>query len=298
MTVSTGDGVVSGQIVGAYGRHYLVDAAELGMVECVTRGRRHDYACGDQVHLRIASNRQGVIEALLPRHNLLQRADRHHSKLLAANATQVIALVAAEPSFSQEILTRIACAASATGLRLQIVLNKADLQQAADAARQQLAPLLHAGYALTVMSAKQDIAALLPLLEGQTSVLVGQSGMGKSTLINALIPDAQARVGEISSFLDSGRHTTTRSFLYRLNAHSAIIDTPGLQHFGLAHLDALDIQRSFPEVAPLLGHCRFNDCRHRSEPGCAITEAVTRGEVAAERVKMMQRILAAEGHRL
>ena len=125
--------------------------------------------------------------------------------------------------------------------------------------------------------AKRDVLPLRSHLAGHTSVLVGQSGMGKSTIINALLPDAGAAVSDISLALDSGRHTTTHARLYHLDADAALIDSPGMQEFGLMHLSTDDLQHAFVEFRPLLGQCRFNDCRHRGEPSCAIDAGVTRG---------------------
>ncbi len=137
------------------------------------------------------------------------------------------------------------------------------------------------------LSARQDVGALLPWLAGQVSVLVGQSGMGKSTLVNALIPDAAAATREISTALDSGKHTTTHARLYPLSdkpGAGALIDSPGLQEFGLAHLTRGEIELGFAEFQGHLGQCRFRDCRHANEPDCALKAAVARGEIAAQRL--------------
>ena len=133
-------------------------------------------------------------------------------------------------------------------------------------------------------------------LAGHTSVLVGQSGMGKSTIINALLPDAGAAVSDISLALDSGRHTTTHARLYHLDADTALIDSPGMQEFGLMHLSADDLQRAFVEFEPLLGQCRFNDCRHRGEPSCAIDAAVARGEIDPRRLESYRKVLVELEH--
>jgi len=123
-------------------------------------------------------------------------------------------------------------------------------------------------------------------------VLVGQSGMGKSTLINALLPDAQAATREISTVLDSGKHTTTHAKLYRLNDSSELIDCPGVQAFGLHHLTLGGIEQGFVEFAPYLGQCRFRDCNHLHEPGCALLTAVANGEINARRLELFQQIAA------
>ena len=141
------------------------------------------------------------------------------------------------------------------------------------------------------LAAKIDIAPLRAALAGHTSVLVGQSGMGKSTIINRLLPDAAARVGELSEALGSGRHTTTHARLYHLDANSSIIDSPGLQEFGLQHVNPVELAHCYVEFRPQLGRCKFNDCRHMSEPGCAIIALMESGVIAAARVESYRELL-------
>ena len=267
---------------------------------------------------------QGVIERIMPRRSLLYRSDAYREKLIAANVTQIIVVVAAEPSFSDELLARCLVAAFDQKLEALIVLNKCDLSAAADAARKRLAPYLAIGCRVLELSATQDASALRPFLRGHTSVLVGQSGMGKSTLINALLPDAQAVTREISAVLDSGKHTTTHARMYRIDEGAAatrhleaadcesssrtplqhqeasphrvgasnLIDCPGVQAFGLHHLSFGAIEQGFVEFAPYLGKCRFHDCRHVQEPGCALRDAVSRGKIDARRLELFQQIAA------
>ena len=166
------------------------------------------------------------------------------------------------------------------GIAPLIVLNKNDLPQAA-AAWDALAVYRALGYRVERISARHDIAPLAALLDGHTSVLVGQSGMGKSTLVNKLVPEAMMRVAETSAALDSGKHTTTGARLLHIDSRSHLIDSPGLQSFGLHHLSAVDLVHAFIEFRPWLSQCRFRDCTHRGEPDCAISRAHADGRIAA-----------------
>lgn len=284
-----------GTVIAAFGRHYSVELPDGELLECVPRGKKSEVACGDEVEIGRTSDTQGVIEKTLPRRSLLYRSVAHREKLIAANVTQLIVVVASEPSFNDELLARCLLAAHDQQLHTLIVLNKCDLAAQAEAARAQLAPYRAIGYRVLELSAKLDAAPLLPFLQGQRSVLVGQSGMGKSTLINALLPDAQAATREISSVLDSGKHTTTHARLYHLNADSELIDCPGVQAFGLHHLDFSDIEAGFEEFAPYRGQCRFYNCRHSHEPDCAIRQAAAEGKIDARRLKLFQDISQSVG---
>ncbi len=285
---------VRGAVIASFGRRYLVETDAGDFLECVTRGKRGGLACGDRVLAVPTAVREGVIEAVDPRRALLQRAAPHRSKLIAANATQLAVVVAGEPSFSDEVVCRALVAAEDAGMRGFLLLNKADLLDAARTARGRLAPFVAAGYPLIEVSARGDVAPLRAALAGEITVLVGQSGMGKSTLVNVLVPEANAETREISRFLDSGRHTTTHARLYRLDATTALIDCPGLQEFGLSHLDAAAIEAGFRELQGLRAGCRFGDCRHRSEPGCAVRTAADAGHVHPRRLELLLRIQAAE----
>lgn len=278
-------------MVAAHGRHYLVELADGSQIACFPRGKKSLIACGDRVAVLSTAKGQGVIEAVDPRRSLLYRSDEHREKLIAANVTQMIVVLAAVPSFYEELLIRCLAAAEHQGIRALIVLNKFDLVEEGARARAALEPYRALGYEVLPLIAKREVAPLRPHLQGHTSVLVGQSGMGKSTIVNALVPDAAAAVSDVSAALDSGRHTTTHARLYRLDPHSALIDSPGLQEFGLGHVPLRELDRTFVEFRPLLGSCRFKDCLHRGEPDCAVAAAAERGEIRERRLAVYRRLV-------
>jgi len=282
---------LDGQVVAAFGRHFEVETADGGLVSCVTRGKKGGVACGDRLRIEMTGPAQGVIKSIEPRASLLFRSDEFREKIIAANVTQIIIVVAARPSFYEDLVSRCLLAAEVAGLKVLIVLNKCDLEQETRAALGQLQLYRDLGYPLLTLSAKQDISPLRPYLQGETSVLVGQSGMGKSSIINALLPDVQAHTREISQALNSGKHTTTHARLYHLDGDSHIIDSPGLQEFGLAHVSAQDIAHAFVEFRPYLGgRCRFSNCRHLVEPGCALLDAAAAGKIDPRRLEIYRKL--------
>jgi len=274
-------GRLAGRIVAVHGRHFLVETAD-GRYDCVTRGKKGGLACGDRVEIKLTSLDAGVIEKNLPRDNLLYRSDSFHTKLLAANVDQVFIVTAAVPTPDPGLLDRCLVASEAAGIPARIVVNKTDLPETA-AWLDQLAPYAAMGYPLIQLAAKQDIQPLADWLAGKTSILVGASGVGKSTLINHLVPEAEIATREVSEALDTGKHTTTNTRLYHLPGGGALIDSPGMQEFALGHLDQDDLQDAFPEFRPLIGQCRFYNCRHLKEPNCAILAAVEDGRIQRRR---------------
>lgn len=280
-----------GLVTAVWRRQCAVRLEEGRAASCVMRGRRLAVACGDRVRVSLEASDRGVIENVEARSSLFFRSDGHREKLIAANVTQVLGIVAPDPPYDDELVQRWTIAAESARCTFVLIANKNDLPGFPSLAPR-LAAVRALGYAVLELAAKRDVAALAPVVAGRRSVLVGQSGMGKSTLINALAPGAAARTGELSAALGTGRHTTSETALYPLADSGWIVDSPGMKAFGLAHLDAQTIEHAFVELRPLLGQCRFRDCRHGAEPGCAVRDAVARGEVKPWRVALLQRLLA------
>jgi len=287
----------SATIIAAHGRHYLAESDGLKL-QCVTRGKKTNVAVGDIVHITLTSPDQGVIDRIEERKTLLYRSDQYKSKLLAANLTQLFIVVATEPGFTDDLVSRALVAAEAAGIKAHLILNKTDVIESLPRTRERVAPYAALGYPVHEVSAKrrpeETLALLKPLLAGQSSILIGQSGMGKSSLINLLIPEADIATREISAALDTGKHTTTFTRLYtlpELGPGSAIIDSPGFQEFGLYHLSEGMLERAFVEFEPYLGHCKFYNCRHLIEPQCAVLAAVEEGKIAKMRHTLYGQLL-------
>jgi ribosome biogenesis GTPase len=282
----------AGTIVAAFGRHYEVELADGRIATGYPKGKKSLLAVGDEVQL----SSDGQIMGHGERRSLLYRSDAYRQKLIAANATQLLLVVATDPSFSDMLLSRALVAAEHEGLATTIVLNKCDLVAALPAARKLLAPYIALGCRVVELSAKFDPSPLLPLLAGESSVLVGQSGMGKSTLTNALVPGAAAPTRELSTALDSGKHTTTYARRYKLPQGGTLIDSPGLQEFGLKHLSPAEIEFGFAEFRPFLGQCRFRDCRHDAEPGCAVKQGLAEGIIHPRRLDHFHQFISENRH--
>lgn len=301
-----------GLVVAAHGRHCVVETPDGQRRICHPRGKKSLAVVGDRVLWQGASagSPEGTIEQVLERRNLLYRQDEVRSKSFAANLDQVLILIAAEPAFSDGQLSRALIACEAAGITPVIALNKSDLTARFAQAWERLWPYRHVGsdgeaephYRVLPLSLTQsgdsDQQTLHALLAGKTTLLLGPSGAGKSTLVNLLVPGADVLTGELSRALGKGRHTTTTTTLYWLDSerHSALIDSPGFQSFGLHHLAATDLARYMPDIAAHAGDCRFYNCTHRHEPGCAVlaqvTNARTPGAISAQRHRVYRELFA------
>ncbi|PAU76924.1 small ribosomal subunit biogenesis GTPase RsgA [Halomonas salipaludis] len=289
-----------GRVTAHFGRSLDVEAVD-------DSGQRHRHRChmranmdglvtGDRVVWRQANDDSGVVVARGERDSVLERPDaRGQLKPVAANLDQILIVFAAEPEPHANLIDRYLVAAEATGITPVLVLNKVDLLPEHGGELRDLLDRYEAlGYPVVLASVKQQdgLDALHQRLTGRTSVFVGQSGVGKSSLIDRLLPDHALRIGALSEDSRKGTHTTTTAMLYHLPAGGELIDSPGIREFGLTHLDAEQVTVGFIEFHDYLGRCRFRDCRHREEPGCALLAAVERGDIHPQRFASYRRILA------
>ena len=269
----------SGLIVANYGRHFLVENTAGERLICHSRGKKSQGVVGDRV-LWQASQDEGTIEKIEPRRNLFYRQDEVRTKSFAANLDQVLILIAAEPEFSSSQLSRALIAAEEQHITPIIALNKSDLAEPFARAWDWLLPYRQMGYDVVPLSLKKngeaDREALLQRLTGKTTLVLGPSGAGKSTLINCLIPGALVQTGELSQALNSGKHTTTSTTWYWVDAAktTALLDSPGFQEFGLNHIDPAQLAAYMPDLKPHVAQCKFYNCSHLHEPGCGVISMV------------------------
>jgi len=283
-----------GRVVSGHGRRLLVESDDGSRVLCHTRGKKSEAVVGDRVAWQ-ASGDEGVIEAIVPRANLLYRQDEWKTKAFAANIDQLLVVVAVEPVFSESQLARALIAAAEAKIAARIVLNKRDLPSFA-IARERLRPYDAIGVEVLELALKHDAddarAQLAQLLAGRATLVLGPSGAGKSTLVNLMVADAKAQIGEISQALNTGRHTTTATQWYWIDAArtSALIDSPGFQEFGLRHIAADRLAGLMPDIGGHASECRFYNCTHRHEPGCGVLAALGRSEIAESRYRIYREI--------
>jgi ribosome biogenesis GTPase len=291
---ATGPAPQAGLVVVRHGAHLAVEDAAGDLHHCMTRSNIGHPVCGDRVVWQPTGNGGGVVTALQQRENVLSRPDfSGRDKPLAANLSLMAVVVAPQPPPSGYLVDQYLVAAELIGVRALLVAAKLDLLDTAGRA-DFLATLAHyrdIGYPVCPISIKgaPGLDALTGHLAGETAILLGQSGVGKSSLVQALLPDQDIQIGRLSQATGLGRHTTSAATCYQLSADGfdggRLIDSPGVRSFRLAGLTQAELEGGFRDLAPLLGQCRFRDCRHLDEPDCAVRTAVDTGAISQQRVE-------------
>jgi ribosome biogenesis GTPase len=294
-SASTGDSL-PGLVIVNYGKNQLVEDAAGNIYRCVARRGLPQIVCGDEVEWQLTGADAGVIETILPHRTVLLRADgNNRHRPLAANIDQVVIEAALEPALDYYLIDKYIVAAELALAAPLIIINKSDLLK--PEGRSRIDTLIDEyrsiGYTTLLTSALENtgIEAFADCLTNKTSILVGQSGVGKSSLIKRLLPDRDIATGRLSAASGLGKHTTTSTTLYHLSHGGNLIDSPGVRDFHLGKVDGMELSNGFREFQPWLEQCRFNDCRHLQEPGCAVNAAVAAGSILERRMESYRRLL-------
>jgi len=287
----------AGRIIAHLGKRIVIEDEQGQEHRCSARRNLPSLVCGDHISWHYPDPNSCIIHELKPRSSLLARPDaRGKQKIIAANIDQILIVCAPLPELNEGLLDRYLIAATLTGIKPVIVLNKTDLldKKQREHYRERLSVYQQLDYPIIYTSAHEDEAFnhLNECLHANTSILVGQSGVGKSSLLNRLLPEVNARIGEVSDATGKGRHTTTTARLYHLLDSGTLIDSPGIREFGLWNVSSEQLAQGFPEFVQRQDQCRFRDCKHRNEPGCAILMGVENKEISHSRHASYLRILA------
>ncbi|MBT5291785.1 MAG: ribosome small subunit-dependent GTPase A [Thiotrichales bacterium] len=268
-------------VITRYGQRLLVESESGDLYQCTGRQNIELSVAGDQVIFQKISNNEGVVTALLERENTLKRSQ----KLIASNVDELWLVVAIEPHYQFELIDRYLVVAENANLPINIVVNKIELSNNIQQVENDFSIYESAGYSVIYLSVKNktNIKQFKNFLNDKTHIFLGQSGVGKSSLINELIPDLNLRVNEISIKSKLGKHTTTNTTLYHIPSGGDLIDSPGIREFQLDNLTNKEILSGFKEFKPFIGQCKFRNCAHINEPNCAIKQAVESGKINHKR---------------
>jgi len=287
-----------GLVLVSHGNRGVVELDNGSQLDCLFRRSVGRPLCGDRVEISQSGDQSAVVTAIEPRRNEFVRAgSRGQKQAIAANLDQVLIVLAPVPEPSRDLVERYLVAVHSLGIHPVLVLNKAERLPQASLAREsplrRLGEYRELGYSVLLTSCKDapGIGALPPALEGRTSILVGQSGVGKSSLANALLPDLELQTGTLSRVTGKGTHTTTTTIMYTLPCGGRLIDSPGVWEYGLWTMSRSELEAGFPDFAAARESCRFNDCRHDGEPGCGVAKAVAAGEIREWRYGAYRRLL-------
>jgi ribosome biogenesis GTPase len=285
----------SGQIITHFGSSLSIENADGEIFRCTARQNLGQLVCGDKVVWQESGDHKGIVVAVQPRKSLLSKPDFNDtSKPVAANIDQIIIITASKPVLSKHLIDRYLIVGEATSIQPIIVINKSDLlnEEETEQILSSMQIYSDIGYKVLLTSVKREhgLDELASQLRDKTSILVGQSGVGKSSIVKAILPDRDVRIGELSE-TDQGKHTTTTSILYHLPSGGDLIDSPGVRDFSVWHIDPENIATGFIEFKDYLGTCKFSNCSHTTEPDCALQQAVKEGKISNERMQSYLQIM-------
>ncbi len=303
---NTHDQLLNALVIASYGRHFLASDNSGSIWQVYGKGKRREVTVGDEIMILPSGDKQAWIEEIKPRKNLVYRSDTLKSKMFAANLDGVLLMLAVSPPYSPDLLGRTLTACQHANVALTILFNKMDILEndpdTQHAVQQELLAItlgqVPTHYISVTQRAAETQALLRPMLEGKRTLILGQSGMGKSTLINLLIPNALVATNEISMALNAGKHTTTHTQMHTGEQGLELIDSPGFQAFGLHHLSHADLLNAFPDLRDESNKCRFANCQHKREPDCAVKQGLKNGTLSCVRYDLYQMLQAELNSRL
>ena len=284
---------LAGLVITRFGASVLVETETGELIPCHQRQNLGHVVAGDNILWQLVGEKEGVVVNILPRQSFLTRPTMNHpNKPIAANVDQMFIVVAPEPEPSPHLIDRYLIAAELFQLKPLLIFNKID--QDLTPQLKQLQLLYEAlGYPVFLISATQELglAQLSEQFSDHTNIVVGQSGVGKSSIVNSMLPDLDLKTAAVSELTGLGKHTTTGATLYHLPKGGDLIDSPGVRNFRLGNATRREIEQGFPEIRPFIGQCKFRDCSHHQEPDCAIQKGLAAKQIHPLRLDSFLRII-------